>query len=382
MPTVAEIARRFGGTYLQKFQAAMPIEQRKVLGLIARCRNDLGTVVYHCQTCQRPHARPRSCGNRHCPTCQQDKTKNWLQTQMSRLLPCPYFLLTFTVPASLRAFVRSHPRECYEALFAASSETIRTLAADPKFVGSRNCGFTGVLHTWGRDVGHHPHVHYLVPGGAVSDDGNRWLPSRADFLIPVRAASVIYRAKFRDAMRDAGLLAQIPASVWREAWVVDSQAVGDGRQSLKYLARYVYRVAITDRRIVSIADGPDGLGQVTFSYRKTGSRRDRRMTVTAEEFLRRFLQHVLPKGFRKVRHYGYLAARRRANFELVRWLVTLAMGVPFILYSTADTDLPDPTTQSSARCPDCGGELRFARYFPNSLGHTFHELLSNVHDTS
>ena len=204
MPTVAEIARRFGGAYLQKFQAAMPVEQRKVLGLIARCRNDLGTVVYHCQTCQRQHALPRSCGNRHCPTCQQDKTKTWLQKQMSRLLPCPYFLLTFTVPASLRACVRSHPRECLEALFAASSETIRTLAADPKFVGRAsekgagsicaqhpkgrsgklnptpfrvpfrvNCGFTGVLHTWGRDVGHHPHVHYLVPGGAVSDDGTR-----------------------------------------------------------------------------------------------------------------------------------------------------------------------------------------------------------------
>ena len=382
MPTVAEIARRFGGAYLQKFQAAMPVEQRKVLGLIARCRNDLGTVVYHCQTCQRQHAMPRSCGNRHCPTCQQDKTKTWLQKQMSRLLPCPYFLLTFTVPASLRAFVRSHPRECLEALFAASSETIRTLAADPKFVGSRNCGFTGVLHTWGRDVGQHPHVHYLVPGGAVSDDGTRWLPSRVDFFIPVKAASVIYRAKFRDAMRDAGLLDQIPASVWREAWVVHSQAVGDGRQSLKYLARYVYRVAISDERIVSIKDGPDGQGEVTFSYRKTGSNRERRMTVTAEEFLRRFLQHVLPKGFRKVRHYGFLAARRRAQFELVRWLVTLAMGLPFILYSTADTDLPDVTTQSSARCPHCGGELRFARYLANSLASKFHELSANIPDTS
>lgn len=382
MPTVAEIARRFGGAYLQKFQATMPVEQRQVLGLIARCRNDLGTVVYHCQCCQSSHATLRSCGNRNCPTCQQDKTKSWLQKQMARLLPCPYFLLTFTVPASLRAFVRSHPRECLEALFAASSETIRTLAADPKFVGSRNCGFTGVLHTWGRDVGHRPHVHYLVPGGAVSDDGTRWLASRVDFFIPVKAASVIYRAKFRDAMRDAGLLDQIPASVWREAWVVDSQAVGDGRQSLKYLARYVYRVAITDKRIVSVTDGPDGHGEVTFSYRKTGSNRERRMTVTAEEFLRRFLQHVLPKGFRKVRHYGFLAARRRSTFELVRWLVSLAMSIPFILYSTADTDLPDPTTQSSARCPHCGGELRFGRYFPNSLPRSFQELLASVPDTS
>lgn len=366
MPTVAEIARRFGGDYLKKFGDAVPAEHRKVLGLIARCRTgDLGTVVYRCQTCHREHCINRSCGNRHCPACQQEKTKAWLQDQMSRLLPCPYFLLTFTVPASLREFVRSHPRECYAAIFAASSETIRTLAADPKYVGSPDCGFTGVLHTWGRALDYHPHVHYLVPGGAVSEDGTRWLPSRPNFFIPVKAASAIYRAKFRDAMDAAGLLSQIPASVWREAWVMHSQAAGDGRRTLKYLAPYVYRVAISDHRIVAVEDGPDGQGQVTFSYRKTGSRRYRKMTVTAEEFLRRFLQHVLPKGFPKVRHYGFLSARRRAVFELLLWLVTLAVGLPFILFSTQDADLPDPTTRSSARCPACGGQLWFVSYQPN-----------------
>ena len=129
----------------------------------------------------------------------------------------------------------------------------------------------------------------------------------------------------------------------------------------------MYRVAISDHRIVSVEDGPDGLGQVTFSYRKSGSRRYRQMTVSAEEFLRRFLQHVLPSGFQKVRHYGFLSSRRRSTFELVRWLVTLAMGLPFILFSTADTNLPDPTTQSSARCPDCGGEQVFARFVPNDF---------------
>jgi hypothetical protein len=214
---------------------------------------------------------------------------------------------------------------------------------------------------------YHPHVHYLVPGGAVSSDGTTWLPSRADFFIPVKAASIIYRAKFRDALRDAGLLSQIPASVWQEAWVVHSQAAGDGRRTLKYLAPYVYRVAISDHRIVSVDDGPDGRGQVTFSYRKSGSRRYRKMTVTAEEFLRRFLQHVLPSGFQKVRHYGFHSSRRRATFELVRWLVTLALGLPFILVSTLDADLPDPTTRSSARCPDCGGELILLGFVPNDL---------------
>ena len=299
---------------------------------------------------------------------------------MAHLLPCPYFLLTFTVPGNLREFVRSHPRECYEALFQSSSETIRKLAADPKYVGSKKLGFFGVLHTWGRTEDYHPHIHYVVPGGGVSDDGTQWLPSRANFFIPVKAASMIYRAKFRDAMDAAGLLSEIPASVWSEAWVVHSQAVGDGRQALKYLAPYVYRVAISDRRIVSIEDGPDGLGRVTFRYRKSGSRRWRNLPVTAEEFLRRFLQHVLPKGFHKVRHYGFLAPRNRARFGLVLWLVTLFAGLPFILYSTADADLPDPT-RSKSRCPECGGPLKLVFVTFNSfVGRLL--ATGQYHDTS
>jgi hypothetical protein len=363
MPTVAEVARRYGAAYLAKFGSAVPPEHRKVLAMIARCRTgQLGTVVYRCEQCGGDHRMGRSCGNRHCPTCQQHKTKAWLADQTARLLPCVYFLLTFTLPASLRRFVRAHQQVCYAALFRASSETIRKLAADPKYVGSSRCGFFGVLHTWGRTLEYHPHLHYVVPGGALSADGKTWLSSRADFFIPVKAASLIFRAKFRDEMRKAGLLGQIDPRVWDEAWVVHSQAVGDGRRSLKYLAPYVFRVAISDRRIVAIDDGPDGLGRVTFAYRKSGSRRWRKMTVTAEEFLRRFLQHVLPSGFQKVRHYGFAAAAQRKNFERVRWLVTLAMGLPFVL-----TALPADTPvllDRPARCPSCGGALRLVTYLP------------------
>ena len=327
MPTVAEVVRRYGAAYLAKFGKGVPVEHRQVLRMIARCRTgELGTVVYRCEQCHTTHHIGRSCGNRHCPSCQQHKTKAWLADQTSRLLPCPYFLLTFTLPASLRRFVRTHQRACYAALFKASSETIRTLAADPKYVGSANCGFTGVLHTWGRTLEYHPHIHYVVPGGAVSQEGSKWLSSRVDFFIPVRAASIIYRAKFRDEMHQAGLLDQIDPRVWQEAWVVHSQAVGDGRRALKYLAPYVFRVAISDHRILAVTEGPDGQGQVTFGYRKSGSNRWRKMTLTADEFLRRFLQHVLPSGFQKVRHYGFAAARNRDRFEHVRWLVTLAMG--------------------------------------------------------
>lgn len=349
MATVADVLRRHGGTYLERFGASMPAEHKKVLAALCACRTgELGTVVFQCAACGRRHAMPRSCGNRHCPTCQQDKTKAWLQKQTSRLLPCPYFLLTFTLPEGLRAFVRAHQQVAYAALFAASSQAIQALAADPKHLGGQ-CGFFGVLHTWGRTLEYHPHVHYVVPGGAVSDDGSRWLASREDFFLPVRALSILFRAKFRDAMKAAGLYDQIDPAVWQQDWVVHCQPVGDGRASLKYLAPYVFRVAISDRRIVSCDDQT-----VTFSYRKSGSNRWRNMTVEAHEFLRRFLQHVLPTGFQKVRHYGFLSGNSKLSVEAVRWLITLQSGQLFWLLAQPQQT---PIWQPRLRCAECGGPL-------------------------
>jgi hypothetical protein len=237
MPTVADVVRRYGGEYLERFGAKMPAEHRKVLDAIRACRTgELGTVHYVCTACGRTHVMGRSCGNRHCPTCQQDKTKAWLEKQTARLLPCPYYLLTFTLPAELRQLARRHQRVVYAALFEASSQAIRELAKDPKFIGSRHSGFFGVLHTWGRTLDYHPHVHYVVPGGAVNEAGDAWLPSRAAFFLPVGALSILFRAKFRDLIQRARLGDQIDPAVWRRDWVVNSQAVGDGRTSLRYLA--------------------------------------------------------------------------------------------------------------------------------------------------
>ena len=346
MPTVADVLRRYGEAYIERFAATMPAEHRKVFHAITACRTGaLGTVFYACSSCGRIHAMGRSCGNRHCPTCQQGKAKAWLEKQTARLLPCPYFLLTFTLPAGLRPFVRSHQRACYAALFEASSGAIKRLAADPKYVGTKSPGFSGVLHTWGRTLTYHPHVHYVAPGGGLSDDGTQWLPSRADFFVAVKALSKIFRAKFRDCLKRAGLLSQIDPSVWQQDWVVHSQAVGDGRASLKYLAPYVFRVALSDRRIVS-CDG----GTVTFSYRKSGSRRWRRMTLPATEFIRRFLQHVLPSGFQKVRHYGFASPNAKRSIESVRWVVALHYDVQFVLFARE----PPPTSEPPIRCPACG----------------------------
>ena len=350
MPTVADVLRRYGGEYLERFGATMPAEHKKVLRAITACRTGaLGTVLYACESCGRTHAVGRSCGNRHCPSCQQEKTRAWLENQLDRLLPCPYFLVTFTLPAELRALARAPQRVVYAALFEASSAAPRGLAADPKFVGTDRLGFFGVLHTWGRTLDYHPHVHYVVPGGGLSADGSCWLPSRADFLVPVRALSPIFRAKFRDILEREGLLSQADPAVWRRDWVVHSQAAGDGRASLHYLAPYVFRVAIGDHRIVSCDDG-----QVTFTYRRVGSNRARKMTLDAQEFIRRFLQHVLPAGFQKVRHYGFLSPRCKIALEAVRWLVTVFLGALFVLQAAR---AKGPAATAAPRCPVCGGPM-------------------------
>jgi hypothetical protein len=230
------------------------------------------------------------------------------------------------------------------------------LASNPKYVGSSRCGFFGVLHTWGRTLEYHPHVHYVVPGGAISADGSQWLPSRPDFFVPVRALSILFRARFRAAPGRAGLLSEVDPAVWRQDWVVHSQAAGDGQASLKYLAPSVFRAAISDQRIVSCEDG-----QVTSSYRKSGSNRPRRMTVDAFEFIRRFLQHVLPSGFQKVRHFGFLSPNGPESIEAVRRLVTLYYG----LVSLLQGDLPAATaTGSPIRCPACGGPMHVIGFLP------------------
>ena len=237
----------------------------------------------------------------------------------------------------------------YSALFQASSAAPCALAADPKYVGTDRLGFFGVLHTWGRTLEYHPHVHYVVPGGGLNADGTQWLSSRADFLVPVKALSILFRAQFRDRLRDEGLLELVDPSVWHRDWVVHAQPAGDGRESLRYLAPYVFRVAIGDHRIVSCDDG-----QVTFTYRRVGSNRRRTMTLEASEFLRRFLQHVLPSGFQKVRSYGFLSPAAGIALEMVRWLIALSHGAIFVLGAKrAEKAVALPALS----CPVCGGPL-------------------------
>ncbi|OFW19227.1 MAG: transposase [Acidobacteria bacterium RIFCSPLOWO2_02_FULL_59_13] len=351
MGALQQLFREHGAGYLARFGDSMPNNHRKVIGAIERCRSEqAGHTLYHCQACGKSHVIARSCGNRHCPGCQHHKTQAWLQCQLQRQLPGAHFMLTFTVPASLREFVRSHQRAGYAALFEASAGAIKKLAADPRYLGGDLAGFLGVLHTWGRQLQYHPHIHYLVPGGAISSTDRQWHASSAGFYLPVRALSKIFRAKFRDAMAAQGLLAAIPAEAWDIDWNVNCQPVGDGQASLAYLARYVFKVAISERRIVSIDEHA-----VTFRYRKVHSNRARTMRLPIAEFLRRFLQHVLPTGFMKVRYYGFLSPSCSVPIEELKARIAMAHG---FAQQPPPIEIEPPTPM---RCPHCGGSLRFVR---------------------
>lgn len=269
MGAIQEIFRRHGPAYRAAFAEAMPASHARVIEAIIDCRSAAcGSILYQCEACGEAHVCARCCGNRHCPVCQQGKAEAWLARQLERRLPTPYFMLTFTVPASLREFLRRHPREGYGTLFAASSGAIKTLAADNRHLGADTPGFFGVLHTWGRQLQYHPHIHYVVPGGGFDSRDGRWHAAKRGFFLPVRALSPIFRAKFRDAMRELGLLAELDANVRTVDWNVNCQPVGDGQASLQYLSRYVFKVGISEGRIVRADDS-----QVVFRYRKVGSSR-------------------------------------------------------------------------------------------------------------
>ena len=262
-------------------------------------------------------------------------------------------MITFTVPQQLRHFIRGHQRTCYSALFKASSETMKKLAADKKYIGGDMPGFLGVLHTWGRQLAYHPHIHYVVPGGALSKKDDRWHPSRIDFYLPVKAISKIFKATFSDEMKKSNLDSHIPEEIWDQEWVVNSQAVGTSAHSIKYLAPYVFKVAISNSRIVKVEDR-----KVFFTYKKPQSNRWRTMVLDVMEFIRRFLQHVLPTGFMKVRYYGFLSPGASIALEKVETLIELSFGFK-ITKPESEIEPFDPPT-----CNQCGGRLKLLVSFP------------------
>jgi len=353
MLEVAEIFRLHGPQYRAKFGRAMLPSHRRAMQDIEQCRTAaLGGQLYYCHNCKAQRYSHHSCKNRHCPKCQNQQANEWLQAQQHLLLPTHHFLVTFTLPAELRALARSNQKTIYHLLFRTASQALLKLAQDPRFVGARP-GLVGVLHTWTRQLLYHPHVHYIVTGGGLADDGS-WKFSRSDFLVPVKALSVIFRAKFRDELKKTALFTAVAAGVWKKKWVVHSEPVGSGLSAFKYLAPYIFRVAISNNRLVKFEPG-----QVTFSYKESATDRIKHCTLTAEEFIRRFLQHVLPPRFIKVRYYGLLSPRHRHLLIQARQALAAATA-PSSLSLALDSPSAFGNLQAARpplRCPHCGNPL-------------------------
>jgi hypothetical protein len=334
------LARR-APAVLARADARLAPAQRRALTAIARCRTGaLGGHVYRCDDCGRTHHGYHSCHHRACPRCGGADTAAWTRRQTDRLLPVPYFLVTFTLPEPLRAAVRQRPEVGLDRLFAASAAALQSVAARPRLLGA-DLGFVGVLHTWGRQLQWHPHIHYIVPGGGLRSDGRKWRRCRDPrYFLPQAALAAAFRARLEAALRAAApdLHAAIPDACWHGPWIVDVQPAGTGEPVVKYLARYVKRTAISDERIVRA----DEHG-VVFTYRDSASGEARVAQLTAEEFLRRYLQHVLPPGQHRVRYFGWLHPSATARRAIVETLLAVVILV-------RSTVAPPPW---HLRCPHC-----------------------------
>lgn len=387
-PQVADVFRIFGAAYLAEHPASS--DQRRVLRAVQSCKTAaLGGHKSKCDQCGHEEFFYNSCRNRHCPKCQGSARAKWLTDRTSELLETPYFHVVFTLPDALGPIGLQNKSVLYAILFRAAAETLLEIASNPKHLGAQ-IGFLAVLHTWGQRLDHHPHVHCVVPGGGLSQDRSSWVSSSDSFFLPVRVLSRLFRGKFLAYLRGAleqgrlkfhGELIKLQEdSQWkaflhglsRIEWVVYAKPpFGGPLQVLKYLARYTHRVAISDQRLVSVKDG-----RVTFRYKdyRCGNT-ERTMTLNATEFIRRFLQHVLPGSFHRIRYYGFLSNRtRRQNVELARKLLASTGVVP-----SEPAPLPkDPSTQSVTLephspkdpvCPACkkGHMVLVERIEPDSI---------------
>ncbi len=314
-----ELLTEFSPQYLEQFGSAMPARQREVLERILRCRTPaLGGELFGCPDCAQYHYRYHSCNDRHCPLCGATDADQWLEQQRQRLLlPVPYFLVTFTVPDPLRSWIRSHPKLGYELLFDASAQALQDLAANPKRLGAQ-LGMLGILHTWSRTLIYHPHVHYLIPGGGLSLDQRQWIASRPKFLLAGRPLAQHFRTLFRELLdkRAPEALSGLPNKIWKQQWVVDTQAAGSGENALAYLARYIFKTATGNRSLQLLPSG-----KVLWPYRDSTTGQHQSIALEPIELVRRFLQHVLPKGFCRVRLFGWLHPAGKIRGNRVRALL-------------------------------------------------------------
>ncbi len=361
---VADVFLASGPAYRAAHAGHLSLAQLKVMSAIEHCRTAaLGGHVEACEDCGQWRIAYNSCRNRHCPKCQGAAARTWLAEREADLLPVGYFHVVFTLPAEVADIAFHNKALVYGLLFKTASETMLTIAADRKYLGAR-IGITAVLHTWGSAMTHHPHVHMIVPGGGIALDGERWVSCRPGFFLPVRVLSKLFRRLFLDKLTEAhaagrltffgehaGLserttFAQFLAPLRRKNWFVYAKPPFAGPEAvLAYLSRYTHRVAISNSRLIAF----DKSG-VTKDYRRDGADRQQVMTLATDEFIRRFLLHVLPRGFHRIRHYGLLAgSARKASLARARELLSVA--------APPDDDTPGDPEDFRPPCPCCGGRM-------------------------
>ncbi|MFA6162476.1 MAG: IS91 family transposase [Methylobacter sp.] len=370
---VADIFRAHGPAWRQAQQTHLSLGQLKVMSAIEQCRTStLGGHVLHCPACEHDEIAYNSCRNRHCPKCQASAAKRWLEARQADLLPVEYYPMVFTLPAPISAIAYTNKAVVYGLLFEVAAETLRTIAADPKHLGAR-IGATLVLHTWGSALTHHPHVHGIVPGGGLSLDGERWVACKPGFFLSVRVLSRLFRRRFLEELSKAQAAGQLQffgeyahladasafagwlAPLKKCEWVVYAKRPFAGPEAvLAYLSRYTHRVAIANSRLIAL----DEQG-VTFrwkDYRTKGKTRHKTMTLTTDEFIRRFLLHVLPSGFHRIRHYGLLAnGGRREQLAQVRELLQVMPADRE--RNGGDSEAVGQSAQPTFVCPDCGAAM-------------------------
>ena len=370
---VADIFRAHGPTWRQTQRTHLSLGQLKVMSAIEQCRSAaLGGHVLRCEACEHIQIAYNSCRNRHCPKCQGNAARRWLEARQIDLLPVDYYHVVFTLPAPISAIAYYNKAVIYRLLFEVAAETLRTIAADPKHLGAR-IGVTLVLHTWGSALTHHPHVHGIVPGGGLSSDGERWVACKPGFFLSVRVLSRLFRRRFLEELGKAHRVGQLQffgeyaeladATVFTDwlaplrkcEWVVYAKRPFAGPAAvLAYLSRYTHRVAISNRRLVAL----DERG-VTFrwkDYRAKGRTRNKTMTLGTDEFMRRFLLHVLPSGFHRIRHYGLIAnTERKQNLERARELLHAAPDAD--AGSNSDSHPSTKSIKPTFVCPDCGAPM-------------------------
>lgn len=356
MLELADIFRVAGPTYRAAHAGHLLPSHAQAMDDIVQCRTAaLGGSVYQCDACGAQDYAYHSCRNRHCPKCQADRGQAWLSAVRARMLPCDHYLLTFTLPQQLRVLARAHQKTVYSALLQEAAAAVQTLAAHRDWVGGQ-VGMLAVLHTWTRTLEYHPHAHLLVTAGGLTRDRAGWIkPAHARFLMPGYILSELFRAKMRDALTKAGFADQIAPTVWGRRWTVHLQQIGRGDHALRYLARYVFHVALSNARLTRFDHD-----RVTFRYTHARTQAPRSLTLPVDAFIERFLQHVLPRGFTKIRYFGLLSSSCRAKLDQARQLLQLH-GAPAprpahvpteerISGALSTNPVPPPTVRRCSAC--------------------------------